>query len=211
VLAWLAGRRHDSVRGVRSLLPGSLLAASILLGCHPRAATPEASSTPTLCQPPPATGDHQHDFDFEFGRWTAKLSRRLRPLTSSNEWVAYEGTSVVHPLWQGRSNVGELDVSGPSGHIEGLTLRLYDPAARRWTVRFASSRDGDLTPGLVGGFTDGRGEFMDQETFDGRPICVRFVFSEVTRATFRFEQAFSADEGRTWEANWVSTFTRVGP
>jgi hypothetical protein len=196
---------------VRSLLLGSLLAASIVLGCHPRAASPEASSTPVLCQPPAATGDHQHDFDFEFGRWSAKLSRRLRPLTGSNEWVAYEGTSVVHPLWQGRSNVGELDVTGPAGRIEGLTLRLYDPTARRWTVRFANSRDGDLTPGLVGGFTDGRGEFMDQEVMDGRPICVRFVFSEMTRDTFRFEQAFSADEGRTWEVNWASTFTRVGP
>ncbi len=196
---------------MRSLLLASLLAASIVLGCHPRAATPEAPSTPALCQPPAATGGHQHDFDFEFGRWTAKLSRRLRPLTGSNEWVAYEGTSVVHPLWQGRSNVGELDVTGPAGHIEGLTLRLYDPAARRWTVRFANSRDGDLTPGLVGGFTDGRGEFMDQEVMDGKPICVRFVFSEMTRDTFRFEQAFSADEGRSWEVNWVSTFARVGP
>jgi len=196
---------------VRFLLLASILAASIVLGCHPRAATPEASSALALCRPPAATGDHQHDFDFEFGRWTAKLSRRLRPLTGSNEWVAYEGTSVVHPLWQGRSNVGELDVTGPAGHIEGLTLRLYDPTARRWTVRFANSRDGDLTPGLVGGFTDGRGEFMDQEVMDGKPICVRFVFSEMTRDTFRFEQAFSADEGRTWEVNWVSTFTRVGP
>jgi len=195
---------------VRSFLVPALLAASVVLGCHPRAATPDVASTPPLCQPPPASGDRQHDFDFEFGKWTAKLSRRLRPLTGSNEWVAYEGTSVVHPLWQGRSNVGELDVSGPAGRIEGMTLRLYDPAARRWTVRFASSRDGDLTPGLVGGFTDGRGEFMDQEVLDGKPICVRFVFSEMTRDTFRFEQAFSADEGKTWEANWVATFTRVG-
>ena len=164
---------------------------------------------PLACQPATATRDGQHDFDFEFGRWTAKLSRRLRPLTGSNEWVAYEGSSVVHPLWQGRSNVGELDVTGPAGRIEGLTLRLYDPATRRWTIRFANSRDGELTPGLVGGFSDGLGEFHDQETLDGRPICVRFVFSEVTRETFRFEQAFSADEGRTWEVNWVSTFVRV--
>jgi hypothetical protein len=211
VLAWPAASRQESVPGVRSFLIPPLLAASILLGCHPRAVTPEAASAPPLCQPPPASGDHQHDFDFEFGQWTAKLSRRLRPLTGSSEWVAYEGTSVVHPLWKGRSNVGELDVSGSAGRIEGLTVRLYDPAARRWTVRFASSRDGELTPGLVGGFTEGRGEFMDQEVLDGKPICVRFVFSELTRDTFRFEQAFSADEGKTWEVNWVATFTRVGP
>ena len=64
----------------------------------------------------------------------------------------------------------------------------------------------------MGGFSgDGRGEFHDQETLDGKPICVRFIFSEVTRDTFRFEQAFSGDDGRTWEVNWVSTFTRVGP
>ncbi|HET9038202.1 MAG TPA: hypothetical protein VFN45_18455 [Myxococcaceae bacterium] len=203
---------------MRPFLPACILLACAALGCHPRAAVPEASatvpeasSTAGRCPPPPATGDHQHDFDFEFGRWTAKLSRRLRPLTGSNEWVAYEGTSVVHPLWQGRANVGELDVTGPAGRIEGLTLRLYDPASRRWTVRFASSRDGELTPGLVGGFSNGRGEFLDQETLDGKPICARFIFSEMTKDTFRFEQAFSPDEGKTWEVNWVATFKRVAP
>jgi hypothetical protein len=196
---------------VRPFLSTCLLVASVTLGCHPRAGSPLPSSAAPRCQPPPATADGQHDFDFEFGRWTAKLSRRLRPLTGSNEWVAYEGSSVVHPLWQGRANVGELEVAGPAGRIEGLTLRLYDPAARRWTIRFANSRDGELTPGLVGGFSDGNGEFLDQETLDGRPICARFIFSEVTPNTFRFEQAFSPDEGSTWEVNWVATFTRIGP
>jgi len=190
-------------------LPHVLLAGCLALGCHPRATATGASSPAPACEPGPASGDHQHDFDFEFGAWTTKLSRRLRPLTGSEEWVGYEGTSVVHPLWDGKANVGELDVGGPAGRIQGLTLRLYDPSTRRWTVRFANSRDGELTPGLVGGFSEGRGEFHDQETLDGRPICVRFVFSEVTRTTFRFEQAFSADEGRTWETNWVATFARV--
>lgn len=192
-------------------LPILVLAACLALGCHPRAAATGPAPAAPACQPAPASGDGQHDFDFEFGRWTAKLSRRLRPLTGSEDWVAYEGTSVVHPLWQGKANVGELDVNGPAGRIEGLTLRLYEPAARRWTVRFANSRDGELTPGLVGGFNGGRGEFHDQETLDGRPICVRFVFSDLTSNTFRFEQAFSPDEGRTWELNWVATFTRVAP
>ena len=196
---------------MRSISSTYFLFAVLAVGCHPRAGgVPPASAAPR-CQAAPATADRQHDFDFEFGRWTAKLSRRLRPLTGSDEWVAYEGTSVVHPLWEGRANVGELDVSGPAGRIEGLTLRLYDPAARRWTIRFANSRDGELTPGLVGGFSDGRGEFVDQEVFDGRPICVRFIFSELMQSTFRFEQAFSPDEGTTWEVNWVATFARVTP
>jgi hypothetical protein len=186
-----------------------VLVPLLVVGCHPRTAAKAASPAPAACQPGPATADGQHDFDFEFGRWTAQLSRRLRPLTGSEEWVSYEGASVVHPLWDGKANVGELDVNGSAGRIQGLTLRLYDPATHRWTVRFANSRDGELTPGLVGGFADGRGEFHDQETLDGKPICVRFLFSELTGDTFRFEQAFSADEGRTWEANWVATFRRV--
>jgi hypothetical protein len=196
---------------VRPNFPTCVLAAIVVLGCHPRAGPAAPAPEANRCQPAAATRDGQHDFDFEFGKWTAKLSRRLRPLTGSDEWVAYEGTSVVHPLWQGRANVGELDVAGSTGKIEGLTLRLYDPAARRWTIRFANSRDGELTPGLVGGFSDGRGEFLDQEVLDGRPICVRFVFSELTARTFLFEQAFSPDEGKTWEVNWVSTFNRVDP
>ena len=208
-LAWVRDRRH--VPGVIHPIVLTLLLTCLALGCHPRAgaSTPNGTATTTACQPAPATRDGQHDFDFEFGRWAAKLSRRPRPLTGSNEWVAYEGSSVVHPLWQGKANVGELDVTGPAGRIEGITLRLYDPATRLWTIRFANSRDGELTPGLVGGFSEGRGEFHDQETLEGRPICVRFIFSEVTRETFRFEQAFSADEGRTWEVNWAATFTRV--
>ena len=210
MVAWWPGvcpRVRASVRAVRSLLPACAVAC-IALGCHPRVET-SAPPSASRCQPAPSTRDGQHDFDFEFGRWTAKLSRRLRPLTGSEQWVAYEGTSVVHALWQGRANVGELDVAGPAGRIEGLTLRLYDPSSRRWTIRFANSRDGELTPGLVGGFSEGRGEFLDQELLDGRPICVRFIFSEITRGTFRFEQAFSGDEGRTWEVNWVTTFRRT--
>ena len=209
MVAWWPGvcpRVRASFRAVRSLLPACAVAC-IALGCHPRVET-SAPASASRCQPAPSTRDGQHDFDFEFGRWTAKLSRRLHSLTGSEEWVAYEGTSVVHPLWQGRANVGELDVAGPAGRIEGLTLRLYDPSSRRWTIRFANSRDGELTPGLVGGFSEGRGEFLDQELLDGRPICVRFIFSEITRDTFRFEQAFSPDEGRTWEVNWVSAFRR---
>jgi hypothetical protein len=153
--------------------------------------------------------DGQHDFDFEFGSWKAHLSRRLHPLTGSATWVDYDGTSVVRKIWAGRANLGELEVEGAGGHIEGITLRLYDPQSREWNVRFASSADGALTPALIGGFHDERGEFFDHEELDGRPICVRFVFSEITATSFRFEQAFSGDDGKTWEVNWISTFTRT--
>lgn len=148
------------------------------------------------------------DFDFEFGEWDARISRLVDPLAGSDSWAEYEGTSNVRPLWGGRANLGELDVSGSSGTIAGLSLRLYDPASGQWRIHWASSRDGQLGPAMVGGFDDGVGEFYNQELFGGRAVFVRFLFSEISPTYFRLEQAFSADAARTWEANWIAEFHR---
>ena len=153
--------------------------------------------------------DGRHDFDFEFGAWTAHLSRLVHPLTGSKTWIHYQGTSVVRKIWNGLANYGELEVIGPAGHIEGLTLRLYDPQSHQWNISWASSSDGTLGQPMIGGFKNGRGEFFDQEQLNGRAIYVRFVFSDITSNAFRFEQAFSDDGGATWEVNWIATFARV--
>jgi hypothetical protein len=162
-----------------------------------------------LALPAPLPADGAHDFDFAFGTWTTRLSRRQRPLTGSQTWVEYSGTTVVRKVWDGRAQLVELDVTGPAGRIEGLSLRLYDPETRRWSLNFANARGGGMYPPTVGGFTSRRGTFTSDETLDGRAIKVRFVISEVTRDEYRYEQAFSADGGETWEVNWIATDTRV--
>jgi hypothetical protein len=60
----------------------------------------------------------------------------------------------------------------------------------------------------VGEFRNGRGEFFDQETYNGRTILVRGVWSDITPDSHRFEQSFSDDGGKTWEPNFVATLTR---
>ena len=103
----------------------------------------------------------------------------------------------------------ELEADGPAGRFEGLSLRLYNPQSRQWSLNFASSSGGTLTQPTIGEFKNGRGEFFDQETLDGRAIFVRFVISQITADSCRFEQAFSDDGGKTWEVNWIATDTRV--
>jgi len=151
----------------------------------------------------------QHDFDFEIGTWKTHLRRLLRPLTGSTTWVEYEGTTVVRKVWNGRANLVELKVAGPAGQFEGLSLRLYNPQARQWSLNFANINDGTLATPSIGEFKDGRGEFYNQETYNGRAILVRFVITKVTQDSYRFEQAFSDDGGKTWEVNWIATDTRV--
>jgi len=123
------------------------------------------------------TRDGQHDFDFEIGTWKTKLRRLVHPLSGSTEWVEYEGTTIVRRVWDGRANLVELVADGPAGHFEGLNLRLYNPQTRQWSLNFASSKGGEMTPPSVGAFANGRGEFYNDETLDGRAILVRFVIS----------------------------------
>jgi hypothetical protein len=153
--------------------------------------------------------DGQHDFDFEIGTWKTHLRRLLNPLSGSTTWVEYEGTTVVRKVLNGRANLVELVADGPAGHFEGLSLRLYNPQSHQWSLNFANASSGVLSQPTIGEFKDGRGEFFDQETLNGRAILVRFVISDITPNSCRFEQAFSDDGGKTWEVNWVATDTRV--
>lgn len=153
--------------------------------------------------------DGQHDFDPEIGSWKTHVKRLVHPLSGSTIWAEYDGTTVVRKVWGGKGNLAELEADGPAGHLELLSLRLYNPEAHQWSLNVASSKGGTFGVPTIGEFRNGRGEFIDQETFDGRAILVRFYISEVTPDLFRFEQAFSDDGGKTWEANWIATDTRV--
>ncbi|HKI00729.1 MAG TPA: hypothetical protein VKK31_01995 [Thermoanaerobaculia bacterium] len=150
----------------------------------------------------------QADFDFWFGTWKVhnrKLRERLKGCT---EWDEFEGTSVARPVWGGLANIDEYEADSPSGHIQGMTLRLFNPATRQWSIRWANSTTGAMDNPMIGEFKDGRGEFYDQEMFEGRSIYVRFIWSDITPTSCRWEQAFSADGGKTWEINWIMENTR---
>ena len=184
------------------------LAALTACGAAPAPAPPRPASDgcPRYA---PCGGDGQHDFDFELGSWKIHLAQLLHPLTGSTTWVQFDGTSVTRKVWDGRSQLEEFEVDRPSGHIEGLTLRLYNPESHQWSLNWATSRTGTLAVPTIGEFKDGRGEFYDHEAIDGRMILVRFVWSRITPTSAHFEQSFSDDGGKTWEVNWITDQTRV--
>jgi|SRR6266851_5146038 len=188
-----------------------LLLCSLVVALQPfrGLAQQNSNAAKTSVQHTPEERDGQHDFDFEIGTWKTHLSRRLHPLSGSNTWVEYEGTTVVRNVWNGRANLLELTADGPAGHFEGLNLRLYNPQSHQWSLNFANSNGGTLSQPTIGDFRNGRGEFFDQETLNGRAILVRFVISDITPNSCHFEQAFSDDGGKTWEVNWIATDTQV--
>src|ERR1700716_1265754 len=152
------------------------------------------SQTPT---PTPAVHDGQHDFDFNIGVWHTHIKRILDPFASSSESVELNGTVTVRKVWDGKAELEEIEADGPKGHWEGLTLFLYDPQAHQWGQSFINSRIGELGSPLIGSFHDGRGEFFAQDTFKGKTILVRRVWSEIKVNSHHFEESYSSDGGRT--------------
>jgi hypothetical protein len=163
-----------------------------------------SNTAKTSVQHTPAGRDGQHDFDFEIGTWKIHLKRLEHRLTGST-------TSVTRKVWDGRADLEEFEVDSPTGHIEGMTLRLYDPQTHQWSLYWATNKSGTMGPPTIGEFKNGRGEFFDTEPSgpNGRAILVRFVWSDITPNSAHFEQSFSDDGGKTWEVNWITDQTRV--
>jgi hypothetical protein len=165
-----------------------------------------AAATALGAPTPPRNGEH--DFDFEVGRWATHVKRLQHPLSGSTSWIDYDGTTVGTSVLAGKGVLIELSMDGAAGHFDGLSLRLYNPESHQWSLNFANAASGVMTTPTVGEFKDGRGEFYDQETLNGRAILVRFVISGITKNSIHFEQAFSDDGGKTWETNWIADDTR---
>jgi hypothetical protein len=154
-------------------------------------------------------GAPSHDFDYQLGSWSVRVSRLLHPGTGTRTWVTYGGTHVVTPLWGGRANIGVLEIRGNAGRIEGLQLRLYNPQSQRWKLSFASSTDGELQAPSVGSFHNGIGTFFSNETIGGRMSEVRTVATPLTPTTYRDVISYSFDGGKTWSPMWIATYAKV--
>jgi hypothetical protein len=153
------------------------------------------------------TGGTARDFDFWMGRWKVHNRRLRKRLAGSDEWEEFEATSVARPLLDGLGNEDEFRTDHEGGFV-AMSFRFFDPEKRLWSIYWADSRrPGVLDPPVFGSFSGDVGVFEGTDTFEGRPILVRFVWSGVTTPTPRWEQAFSDDGGRTWEVNWVMEFT----
>jgi len=183
-----------------------MLTRSFLFAFGLACAVPASAATPLA----DASHDGRHDFDFETGAWTTNVRVLRNPLSgAAPDWAEYQGTSIVRPLMDGRSNLVELSVAGTRGKIEGVALRLYSPQAHQWSLNYANMSDGLLTAPVFGSFDDkGRGAFYGRDMLGARAILVRFIITRISPGEAHFEQAYSADGGASWEVNWIAVDTK---
>lgn len=171
-----------------------------------------APATETGLNEPQATSQDNglHDFDFFFGRWRVHHHRLKDRLAGSHEWIDFDGSTVAQPIMGGYGNIDDNVLELPGGSYHAVTLRSFDAKSNQWSIWWLDGRSplGPLDPPVRGSFRDGVGTFYANDTFNGKPIRVRFIWSAITAQDCRWEQAFSPDGGKTWETNWTMEFMR---
>jgi len=152
-----------------------------------------------------------HDFDFYIGKWRVHHRRLKERLAGNDEWQEFEGTSEAWKILDGAGNIDDNVLELPNDTYRAISLRSFDAATQTWSIWWLDGRSprSPLDPPVIGGFSDGVGTFLAEDTFKGQPILVRFLWSNITADTCRWEQAFSPDGGETWEVNWIMESTRI--
>lgn len=150
------------------------------------------------------------DFDFEFGRWVVRHRRLKERLVGSDDWEDFDGTSEARPILGGNGNVEDNVLHFPTGSYRAAAIRSFDTTLNKWAIWWLDSRGPHtLDVPVIGQFENGVGAFYAEDTFGGRPIRVRFLWLDTHTDCPRWEQAFSVDDGKTWETNWVMAFSRA--
>ncbi|PJI95547.1 hypothetical protein CLU85_0256 [Acidovorax sp. 69] len=168
----------------------------------------------TLASPAMAPGAAR-DFDFLMGPWRIRNTRLVHRLAGCNDWEMFDATGTAGPLPGGIGNCDDFTPLAWKPGFVGMALRVFSPVTQCWSIYWLDNTTGGLDPAtgllyppVVGGFDNGVGLFYGTETFEGRPVRVRFEWSQRHSGAPRWEQAFSDDDGATWEVNWVMEFAR---
>ncbi len=183
---------------MHTLLKAALLVLPVALGAQSPAPAPQR--------------DGSHDFDFLIGNWKVHVRRLPDRLNGSTKWDVYDGISNHKKVLDTSANFEEFNVYSDEikQGIKGQTLRMYNPTTHQWSIYLLDLDKGELdTPPVIGQFTRNRGEFYNQDSFKGRAIFVRYVWLNISPASSRMEQSWSADGGKTWEVNWICELTRA--
>ena len=153
--------------------------------------------------------DGRNDFDFLVGTWKVHHRMLKQRLKGSTDWMEFEGDTVDRKIMNGLGNLDENIIHMNTGPVHAISLRLFDPQSKEWSIHWSTDRTGVLDIPMIGGFKDGQGEFYAQEIFEGRRVYSRFIWSKITPNSCQWEQALSDDGAKTWETNWIMEFKRV--
>ncbi len=154
--------------------------------------------------------DGRADFDFLYGKWQIRNRRRKTVFQDAENWQEFDATGEIEPVLGGMGHIEKFEAVMPDGYaLDGLTLRIFNPQTGLWSMHWSDTRVCDMIPPVVGKFTNGTGEFHGTYRANGIDVQILFTWTGITPTSATWSQAFSLDDGRTWERNWEMEFTRI--
>jgi hypothetical protein len=171
--------------------------------------TEKAKSTEDLKIIPSKTSSPD-DFDFFVGSWKVHNRKLNKRLAGCDEWTEFEALSECRKILNGFGNTDSFKTNVDGKMFEGMTLRLFNPQTKLWSIYWADSNVVILDVPQIGSFDGKIGEFYARDVFDEKPIIVKFKWDATDANAPIWSQAFLADEGKTWEWNWFMNFSRQG-
>jgi len=152
---------------------------------------------------------NEKDFDFYEGSWIIKNRRLKNRLCNSNEWLEFEAKQEMKIILLGFGNTDNFIANFNGEPFEGRTIRLFDPKTKLWSMYWTDSSNPILQPPTVGSFIKGIGKFYCLDTFEGQDIIVEFLWDKTDIENPIWSQAFSIDNGKSWETNWYMYMKRI--
>lgn len=149
------------------------------------------------------------DFDFYVGKWKLQNKKLKSRLNNCHEWIEFESTQEMYKILRGNGNIDNYLAVFDGVPFEGLSVRLFNPKTRLWSIYWADSTEGELQPAVVGSFDNHIGHFFTSDLFDGKKILIVFRWDVRDSNNPIWSQAFSDDQGKTWEWNWHMYFSKA--
>jgi len=157
----------------------------------------------------PSETSSQHDFDFYVGTWKIRNRKLNSRLTGSDEWTEFNSDQQMKIILNGLGNIDDFRATFDGKHFEGMNLRIFNPTTRLWSMYWSDTNSAALQTPTVGSFDGNIGLFFDRDTWDGQDIIVKFKWDKTDPDNPVWSQAFSTDEGKSWEWNWYMYISRV--
>lgn len=157
----------------------------------------------------PSETSSAHDFDFIFGKWKIRNRKLNARLAGCDEWTEFEAEQECGPLLFGQANMDKFMTTVSGKPFEAFALRLFDPKTRLWSIYWADSNVVVMDVPQVGSFDGNTGRFFARDVYNGKNIIVQFLWDASDADAPVWSQAFSADEGETWEWNWYMYLSRT--
>ena len=152
----------------------------------------------------------EHDFEYLTGKWLMKHKMLKKRFQKNNEWVEFESTDEnFGTMLNGLGNTDIYRATLDGKPFEGFTLRLFNPKTKLWSLYWVASNTGVLDPPVVGSFEGNIGRFYCNDVYQGKPIIMMFAWDKTNPEEPVWYQAFSPDNGKTWEWNWTNTSYRI--